>query len=82
MRAEIKMSKSAISKAKLQQLIRRFKIIAKCLQIIHKIKSQEIIFIVRVFYRDVADDSCTVAHSEDASGVSDIATISFYYHRV
>lgn len=80
MGAEIKTSASAIGDAK-KQLIRRFKIIAKCMQIIHGINSQESIFIGRVFYRDVPPE-ITVEHAEDGSGVNHLSTLSFFYHRV
>lgn len=79
MGAEIKTSSSAISDAK-KQLIRRFKIIAMCLDVTHKITIDSCIFIGRVFYRNV-DERSTVAESEDGSG-NDVNTLSFYYHRV
>jgi hypothetical protein len=79
MGAEIKTSAADIPRAK-KQLIRRFKIIATCLAVTHKIKVEDCIFIGRVFYRNVPENSI-IASSEDASGNS-LATLSFYYHRV
>lgn len=80
MGAEIKTSASAIRGAK-RQLIRRFKIMTKCMNIIHGIRREHSIFIGRVFYRDVAPNS-TVEQSEDGSDVNHLSTLSFYYHRV
>jgi len=79
MGAEIKTSASAIPDAK-KQLIRRFKIIAKCLEVTHGIERNSCIFIGRVFFRN-SDDRSTVAESEDGSG-NELGTLSFYYHRV
>jgi hypothetical protein len=79
MGAEIKTSAADIPRAK-RQLIRRFKIIAACLAATHKIKAEESIFIGRVFYRTVPENS-VIDSSEDASG-NDLTTLSFYYHRV
>lgn len=79
MGAEIKTSAADIPRAK-KQLIKRFKIIATVLSATHKIKSEESIFVGRVFYRNVPENSI-VDPSEDASG-NDLATLSFYYHRV
>lgn len=79
MGAEIKTSAADIPRAK-KQLIRRFKIIATCLAVTHKIKTEDSIFIGRVFYRNTPEGSMVVS-SEDASG-NDLSTLSFYYHRV
>ena len=79
MGAEIKTSAADIPKAK-KQLIWRFKIIATCLATTHKIKAEESIFIGRVFYRNVPENS-VIDSSEDVSG-NDLAALSFYYHRV
>jgi hypothetical protein len=79
MGAEIKTSAADIPRAK-KQLIRRFKIISTCLAVTHKIKAEESIFIGRVFYRNVPENSI-IDSSEDASG-NGLATLSFYYHRV
>lgn len=75
MGAEIKTSSSAIPDAK-KQSIRRFKIIAKCLEATHAIKSDSCIFIGRVFYRN-ADDRSAVAESEDGSG-NDLSTLTVF----
>jgi hypothetical protein len=79
MGAEIKTSATDIPRAK-KQLIRRFKIIATCLNVTHNITPNNCIFVGRVFYRNVAERSI-VATSEDASG-NDLVTLSFYYHRI
>ena len=79
MGAEIKTSASSIPDAK-KQLIRIFKIIAKCLQVTHGIQSESCIFIGRVFYRN-ADKGRTVVESEDGSG-NNLNTLSFYYHSI
>ena len=79
MGAEIKTSASGIPYSK-KQLIRRFKIIAQCLQVTHGIPSESCIFVGRVFYRN-ADESSTIVESEDGSG-NNLGTLSFYYHRI
>lgn len=79
MGAEIKTSSADIPRAK-KQIIRRFKIISKCLNVTHAIESGAIIFIGRVFYRNIPQDS-VVEQSEYASG-NGLETLSFYYHRV
>lgn len=79
MGAEIKTSASDIGRAKLQ-LIRRFKIIATCLNVIYNIKQEDSIFVGRVFYRYVQEGS-SAPSAEDGSG-NDLVTLSFYYHRV
>jgi len=76
---EIKTSASDIPKAK-KQLIRRFKVIATCLDVVHGIKRKETIFLGRVFYRNIEENSF-VLESEDASE-DGTGTLSFYYHRV
>lgn len=79
MGAEITTSAEDIPRAK-KQLIRRFKVVAMCLAVTHKIKPEKSIFIGRVFYRNVTEQRI-VDSSEDASGI-DFTTLSFYYHRV
>eukprot|EP01031_Cornospumella_fuschlensis_P035671 gene35672-43264_t len=77
--AEVKLSASAIPQAKFQ-LIRRFQIIAKCLDILYGIRQDQCVFIGRVFYRNL-EGRRRVLKAEGADG-NKLATVSFYYHRV
>jgi len=76
MGTEIKASTSDISNAKFK-LMRRFKIIAKCLEIIYGIKQEECIFEGRFFFRNVLED-----FEEEDDHDKDFTSLSFHYHEV
>jgi hypothetical protein len=79
MGAEIKTSAKAIPDAK-KQLLRRFKIIAKCIELMYGIDKNSAVFIGRVFYRTI-DKKGPTPQAEDGYQEG-FKTLSFYYHRI
>eukprot|EP01031_Cornospumella_fuschlensis_P032119 gene32119-38842_t len=80
MGAEVKTSSSAIPAAK-KQLRRRFRIIAKCLEVVRGITRKNCIFVGRVLYRTVPTNMIVV-ESEFEEGEPEFENVSFFYHRI
>eukprot|EP01031_Cornospumella_fuschlensis_P028258 gene28258-34124_t len=81
--AELTMSPSEFGDAK-KQLLRRFRVVTKCLEILHGIKPEKCMCTGRVFcYRSKVDDEDSAEEeNQEISEFERLTTVKIYHHRV